>query len=122
MILLDTNAILWLHRNHSRTRRLHGREPLHVSPASVLELQFLTEVGRLRLTRGASVQALIDDDRWLLDDPPAATWFAQALPLGWTHDPFDRLIVAHAHLRGWRLATSDEPMLEQMPAAARIAL
>ena len=122
VILLDTNAVIWLHRNHARTRRLVAREPLYVSPATVLELQFLIEVGRLRLTRGADVQSLVEDDRWLVDDPPAAAWFGHALALGWTHDPFDRLIVAHAQFRGWRLATSDAGMLEQMHTGARLPL
>jgi len=34
-----------------------------------------------------------------------------ALDLSWTRDPFDRLIAAHARLRGWRLATADETLL-----------
>ncbi len=66
--------------------------------------------------------AVVDDDRWLADDPPAAAWFTRALALAWTHDPFDRLIVAHAQLRGWRLATSDPDMLAQMSATARVEL
>ena len=80
MILLDTNALLWLHRGHPRARRLArslGR--LYVSPASVLELQLLIEVGRLRLKARASVEDLVNDDRWAIDDPPAAAWFERAL-------------------------------------------
>jgi PIN domain nuclease of toxin-antitoxin system len=53
------------------------------------------------------------NERWLLDDPPAASWFQRALAAGWTRDPFDRLLVAHAQLRGWRIATSDAAMLER---------
>lgn len=122
MTLLDTNAVLWLHRNHPRSRPLLTKGRLYVSPASLLELQFLVEVGRLRLSRGADVTQVIEDTRWLVDDPPAGASFTQALPLGWTHDPFDRLIVAHAQLRGWRLATGDPQMLAQMDTAARIEL
>ena len=113
LILLDTNALLWLHRKHPRSRPLHrfaGR--LYVSPASLLELQLLIEVGRLRLKPGASSVDLAQDERWLLDDPPAASWFERALAAGWTRDPFDRLLVAHAQLRGWRIATGDAAILE----------
>ncbi len=49
-------------------------EQLYVSPATLLELQFLIEVGRIRLRTG-TLERLAEDDRWLLDDPPAAAWF-----------------------------------------------
>jgi PIN domain nuclease of toxin-antitoxin system len=112
LILLDTNALLWLHRGHPRARRLtRAAGKLYVSPASVLELQLLVEVRRLRLTPRASVGDLVKDERWVLDDPPAARWFERALAGGWTRDPFDRLLVAHAELRGWRLATGDTAIL-----------
>src|SRR6185295_18123622 len=76
------------------------------SPASLLELQFLIEAGRIRLREG-TLEQLAEDDRWLVDDPPAAAWFGRAVDLSWTRDPFDRLLVAHARYRGWRLATAD---------------
>jgi PIN domain nuclease of toxin-antitoxin system len=111
VILLDTNAVIWLDRGHARTRALaRGRQSLHISPATLLELQFLEEAGRIRLARG-DAEAIAIDDRWTLDDPPAAAWFAIALDLAWTRDPFDRLLAAHARLRGWRLATADSAVL-----------
>jgi PIN domain nuclease of toxin-antitoxin system len=123
LILLDTNALLWLQVGHRRSRplgRLAGR--LYVSPASLLEVQFLLEAGRVRLRRGASVSQLAEDERFAVDDPPAAAWFDFALGVGWTKDPFDRLIVAHAGLRKWRLATSDDELLEHLGSAATLAL
>ena len=76
MILLDTNAVLWLHTGHRRGHRLTGHAGrLYASPASLLEIQMLVEVGRLRLRGGATVSALVDDGRWLMDDPPALLWF-----------------------------------------------
>ncbi|PYR38552.1 MAG: hypothetical protein DMF90_02865 [Acidobacteria bacterium] len=48
------------------------------------------------------------------DDPPSGAWFETALDLGWTQDPFDRLLVAHARLRGWRLATGDARLIERL--------
>jgi len=113
LILLDTNALLWLSRGHPRSRpltRLGGR--LYVSPASLLELQLLIEVDRLRLKPNTRVTDLSRNQRWLLDDPPAAQWFEHALADRWTRDPFDRLLVAHARVRGWRLATGDATILE----------
>jgi len=107
VILLDTNALIWLDQGHSRVKKL-GRtgSPLYVSPATLLELQFLQEARRIRLPK-QDAQAVALDDRWVVDDPPAAAWFTVALDLSWTRDPFDRLIIAHARLRGWKLATGD---------------
>ena len=122
MILLDTNAVIWLEQRHKRARPLAAlRHELYVSPASLLELQFLQEAGRIRLPK-AGVQTLADDQHWLVDDPPAADWFAEACDLGWTRDPFDRLIVGHARFRGWRLATGDAALLAQLPASKVVRL
>jgi len=85
-------------------------------------VQFLVESGRVRLRTRATVSDLADDDRLLLDDPPAAAWFARALEIGWTRDPFDRLLVAHATLRGWRLATGDGELVERLGPARSLAL
>ena len=123
VILLDTNAILWIQRNHRRTRRLvRVASRLYISPASLLEIQFLVEAGRIGLRRGATVSDVAADPRWVVDDPPAAAWFAAAIDVSPTRDPFDRLIVAHAQLRRWRLATGDADVLEQLSPSARLEL
>jgi predicted nucleic acid-binding protein len=117
MILLDTSAVIWLDRSHPRTRKLPvASRSLYVSPATMLELRFLEESQRIRFRRG-SIQSVMDDDRWSLDDPPAAAWFERALALGSTRDPFDRLISAHVLLRRWKLATSDETLIEHLGPA-----
>ena len=114
VILLDTNALIWLERNHPRTRPLRSSgKQLYMSPANLLELQILMEAGRLRL-QDRSVSDLSGDPLWLLDDPPAAAWFEEGFGLGWTRDPFDRLIVAHARFRGWRLATGDLALSDRL--------
>jgi PIN domain nuclease of toxin-antitoxin system len=122
VILLDTNALLWLARGHRRAAALSaGARSLYVSPAVLLEVQLLIESGRVRL-RAIGLEGLADDSRWALDDPPAATWFQQAWRVSWTRDPFDRLIVAHARLRGWKLATADEALLGHLEPFEAIAL
>ncbi|MCC7385632.1 MAG: PIN domain-containing protein [Deltaproteobacteria bacterium] len=115
MILLDTNALIWLEAGHMRARKLEKVETrLAVSPAALLEMQFLLELGRIRFKGSALISAMADDERWVVDDPPAAAWFEAARSLSWTRDPFDRLIVAHAVVRGWRLATSDTTVLQHL--------
>ena len=48
MTLLDTNALIWLEKGHHRAKPLtRGNSTLYISPASLLELQMLNEVGRI---------------------------------------------------------------------------
>ena len=116
MILLDTNALIWLLQGHKRTRQLARAPRLYLSPASLLELQMLVESGRGRLVPGRSIVEIADDERWVQDEPPAAGWFLQAMEVSWTRDPFDRLLVAHARLRGWKLATGDAALADHLSA------
>jgi PIN domain nuclease of toxin-antitoxin system len=121
VILLDTNAVIWLDQNHPRTRTLaRSASRLFVSPATLLELQMLDEIGRLRLRGG--IRGIVESDHWQLDDPPAVEWFERSTEESWTRDLFDRLIVAHAHVRGFRLATGDRAILERLRASERVEL
>lgn len=122
MILLDTHAAIWMAQRHKRSRALDAFSRLYLSPATVLEVQFLAESGRLRLAGGQSAAALAGDDRWRLDEPPAAKWFTLACELDWTRDPFDRLLAAHARLRGWKLATADTILLDHLGASEVLRL
>jgi PIN domain nuclease of toxin-antitoxin system len=122
VILLDTHAFLWLEAGHRRARPLHALGvPFYISPVTVLEMHMLNESGRFRF-RSGNIQSLVHDERWALDDPPAARWFDRASTLTWTRDPLDRLIVAHALLRGWRLATADAMILEHLLESEKLEL
>ena len=121
MILLDTNALIWLDQNHKRVRALaRSSSRLLVCPATLLELQMLDDIGRLRLRGG--LRGIIDSDRWEIDDPPSLEWFERSAEESWTPDPFDRLIVAHARLRGARLASGDRAILERLRPSERVEL
>ena len=122
MILLDTHAAIWLLQGHRRARPLEQLPRLHLSPATVLELQFLSEVGRVRFAGQASPATLAASARWRLDDPPSGRWFAAACDVSWTRDPFDRLLAAHARLRGWNFATADAALLQKMSGSDVLAL
>ena len=110
---------------HSVRRPLQGRGLLPslrrarssivvTSESSGLEIQFLLEAQRIRLRTNTQIGNLVDDQRWVLDDPPAAAWFDVARELPWTRDPFDRLLAAHARYRGWKLATGDGRLVERL--------
>ncbi|HZU96217.1 MAG TPA: PIN domain-containing protein [Planctomycetota bacterium] len=114
-ILLDTHALVWLESDHPRAKKLkRAAAPFAISPATLLEVQLLLEHGRIRLKSSTTLEDLADDERWKVDEPPARAWFEAARPLTWTRDPFDRIIVAHALYRGWRLATADSTVLEHL--------
>ena len=121
MILLDTNAVIWIDQNHRRVRALaRAASRLLVSPATLLELQMLDEIGRLRLRNG--LRGVIESDRWEIDEPPALQWFERSAEESWTRDPFDRLIVAHARLRRIKLASGDRAILERLRVSERVDL
>lgn len=122
VILLDTHAVIWMAQGHRRIRLLDRFPRIYLSPASVLEVEFLIEAGRLRLGQGQSLITLMHDQRWRLDDPPAAKWFGGACEVSWTRDPFDRLLAAHARLRRWKLATADTLLLERLAPSDVIPL
>jgi PIN domain nuclease of toxin-antitoxin system len=122
VILLDTNALIWLARGHRRAATLtRTRQRLYVSPASLLELQMLVEDGRIGVSAGG-VDEIAADPRWAVDTPDAAAWFRVAWTHSWTRDPFDRLIVAHADLRGWKLATGDMQLIDRLGAVRVVEL
>jgi predicted nucleic acid-binding protein len=123
VILLDTNAVILMNRRHRRARILAGYTgQLRFSPVVLLELRVLEECGRGRYRTRDPVLAAREDPRWTYDDPPLAAVVERALELSWTRDPFDRLIAAHALVRGWRIATSDATMLERLPASVTLEL
>ena len=122
MILLDTNALIWVESGHKRAWPLLRRSGrLYVSPASLFELQIAYESKNLRL-REVTPRWVLDDDRWVVDEPPVADWFLAAGEIGWTRDPFDRLLVAHALLRRWQFATADAHILEQLGPSRTVEL
>lgn len=107
--LLDTHFVLWILEGHPRLGSfpwLDRYRPWTLSPVGLLELQFLAEIGRIQLAPGFW-DALRSDPRFQIDDPPVGQLIAAALPLGWTRDPFDRLLAAHSLARRLPLCTVD---------------
>jgi predicted nucleic acid-binding protein len=123
VILLDTSAVLYLLAGHKRARRLRPHAgSLYFTPFALLEMRFLEEVGRGSFLVDSPVDAVRDDPRWVVDDPPVDGIVERALDLSWTRDPFDRLIAGHALYRGWRLATSDTAIIRGLPKATTLSL
>ena len=109
-VLLDTHFLLWVATGADRLRDypwLDQYRPWGISPVSLLEIQFLAEVGRLEVDQPGFSQALAADRRFILDEVPLVALVEKALPLSWTRDPFDRLLAAHSEARRTPLCTLD---------------
>lgn len=113
MLMLDTHIAVALFQGRTaglsrKALAAIDREPLTVSPAVLLELELLHEIGRIKHGAARIAQTLATE----LAIHPASDSFAEilgrALPLAYTRDPFDRLIVAHAELRDAALITLDQ--------------
>ncbi len=113
MIYLDTHVVVILYLGEAqklsaRARQTIEENELLVSPAAVLELEFLHEIGRLRPGASAVVAALAEEIGLRICGLPFQTVVDYALKENWGRDPFDRLIVAHAKANDAPLVTKDE--------------
>jgi PIN domain nuclease of toxin-antitoxin system len=109
---LDTHAVVWLYEGASKLSKAAldriQSDTLFISPAVILELQFLHEIGRLTLTGPRLVAALADDIGLEVCPLKFQSVVESALDQSWIRDPFDRLIVAHAAANDAALITKDE--------------
>jgi PIN domain nuclease of toxin-antitoxin system len=122
MIMLDTHVAVGLYEGHTRglgpeARRAIDRGDVTISPAVLLEIELLHEIRRLREGARAVASGLAEN----LDIRVAGERFsevaAESLAWGFTRDPFDRLIVAHASLAKAALITQDTMIRFRYPKA-----
>ena len=120
LLLLDTNALLWLRRGDSRLGRVARREierawqsdELAVSAISFWEVGMLVDKGRIGLADDVRAWRREHLEQGMVEIPLDGETAIRAVQLTDFHaDPADRLIVATA-LAGHRLVTSDRRMLE----------
>lgn len=90
---------------------------LFISSVAIVELEFLHEIGRIR-ERVEDVLEILFEDHQVEEAPGDLREVGRhARTRGWTRDPFDRLIVAHALAHGGTLLTADETILAHCPRA-----
>lgn len=121
-LLLDTHFLLWTILESDRLKAfpwLDRYRPWGVSPVSLLEIQFLAEAGRLTVSNPELTERLSEDPRFAVDEVPLVPLIRHALDLGWTRDPFDRLLAAHSAARRTPLATVDRTIREHHGLLAR---
>ncbi|HVT58132.1 MAG TPA: PIN domain-containing protein [Thermoanaerobaculia bacterium] len=83
-----------------------------------LELALLHEIGKITVSADDILGGLAADARVAVAADPLPALIALALPLAWTRDPFDRLLVATALLHRAPLITRDSrpPPSARLPA------
>jgi PIN domain nuclease of toxin-antitoxin system len=121
LVFLDTHVVVWLVGGQAQklgdeARALIDRADLIISPAVVLELQYLYEIGRVSAPALTALSIL----QQALDVRVASESFEHvviaALGEDWTRDPFDRLIVAHARILDAPLLSRDRRITGQYRA------
>ncbi len=121
-VLLDTHFLLWIVLESTRLDVypwLDDYRPWGVSPVSLLEIQFLSEIGRVEVRQPEFADALGNDPRFALDEPPLLSLVQRAIELGWTRDPFDRLLAAHSAARRVPLCTVDRVLIREHDLVVR---
>jgi PIN domain nuclease of toxin-antitoxin system len=119
---VDTHVLVWIGRGETdkisaAAQRALDDYDLLVSPAAVLEFEFLHEIGRLRASAEKMIALLESEIAIRVCDLPFRDVVNQTLKERWTRDPFDRLIVANAKAAGAPLVTKDERIRKHYPRA-----
>jgi PIN domain nuclease of toxin-antitoxin system len=117
---LDTHVVVWLYRGDVKllSRAAAARidtDDLLISPAVVLELEYLSEILRQRPSALTVVRSLQTDLGLRVCDLPFPSVVEQSLHEKWGRDPFDRLIVAQARASQAALITADEKIRRNYP-------
>lgn len=121
LTFIDTHIAIWLCSEKRHSFPAKAREAIEagwlaISPIVELELQFLQEIGRIKLGSEAILNAL--SSLPLHRDPSTFHAVSQAAASQiWTRDPFDRLIVGQAIAAGGWLVTADEKIRANFPRA-----
>jgi PIN domain nuclease of toxin-antitoxin system len=119
--ILDTHFVVWIVTGADRLAAfpwLERYQPWGVSPVSLLEIQYLAEVGKADLRNPEFLEALAQDPRFILDEISLVPLIRRAMELTWTRDPFDRLITAHSSVRRLPLCTTDRNIRLHYPMIA----
>jgi PIN domain nuclease of toxin-antitoxin system len=115
VIHLDAHVAVWVYASRSRlsssARRLLAQDSCQVSPIVLLEIEMLFELRRIAADAATILARLSEQIGLTVCETPLLGVVDAARTFAWTHDPFDRLIVANAMADGARLLTADETIL-----------
>jgi PIN domain nuclease of toxin-antitoxin system len=118
LILLDTNAVVWLVSDSKRLSR-NAKEAIRqarasssglaISSLSLFEIAYLASRGRIGITGSVDIQLRELEKKFIVKDITAqVAYLATQFPASFPNDPMDRSIAATALAEGVPLITSDE--------------
>jgi len=116
LIYLDTHVVVWLYAGNTDSLsdsalNLIRENDLGISPAVILELGYLHEIGRVTVAGKEIVSDLFERIGLATCQKKFQDIIANTLSMTWTHDPFDRIITGHASLDNSILLTKDRTIL-----------
>jgi len=122
MIYLDTHVVVWLYaglvEKLSQTASdMIEENDLFISPIIILELSYMYESKKISRTPRVIISELQKKIGLKIGEHRYETIVDQTDGLSWTHDPFDRLIVAQAMINRNPLITKDKHILKNCPIA-----
>ena len=120
---VDTQVAIWLAEANltkisQKALSLIQVGDVRISPMAVVELQYLYEIRRIVVSPQDILVKLNAEIGLTVCDYPFPIIAEIALGEGWTRDPFDRIIGAHARANGFApLLTKDEVIQAKYPNA-----
>jgi PIN domain nuclease of toxin-antitoxin system len=118
---LDTNVVVWLAQGNlapitAPAVRILEQGDLLISPMVLIELEYLYEIQRIKLSSRDILLKLENELGLRVCDLSFPRVAAIVVDEKWTRDPFDRIIVAQAKANGLAsLISADEEIAKNYP-------
>lgn len=113
VVYLDTHIVVWLYAGLTEKLTENAKKEIDdchvlISQMVRLELQYLYEIGRVRVKPSKIIKSLSKSIDLKISDCPLNEIIDEALKIDWTRDVFDRLLTAEAQAKGSGFITADE--------------
>jgi len=113
---LDTHLVVWLYSGNislisTKVMEILETSDLFYCPIVKLEIQYLKEIKRITKGPETIISSLEREIGIKESNNPFTGLTDKSISLGWTRDPFDRLIVADAIVSKAVLLTKDDTIL-----------
>ena len=122
VVYLDTHIVIWLYAGlveklSGKAKKIIEDRDLFISEVVRLELQYLFEIGRIKVTPSQIIRDLSRSINMKISSCPLNEIIDQALRIKWTRDVFDRLLAAEVQATGGRFVTADATIRKNLKQA-----
>ena len=112
VVFLDTHITVWLYAGligkiSKKAQQAIDTHEILISPIVKLELQYLFEIGRIKVKPYTIIRSLSQSIGLRVSETPLIQIIETALRLNWTRDVFDRLLSAEAKLESAGFISAD---------------